>query len=308
MTPRQELPELDPETLEPENDADDLGEVSDENEEEENKEESQDSLPEPSLPLPDSQPVFPEENLVQDSQPVTPTDRILHGVASTPENMDQGAPALASPAPAAATQVIQIDDTPCKVEPTESPQRQALEDPATSAAGVSGVSEVPASDSKDKALGSYEDPGKEGDGDQPKAPNERLQRIAEIQKSLAEAKKRMTSMILSLGSNHCFLFLSSISCFFCSPFSLGNLSPNPRVLRKAKESVAKDSAIPVVESLAFAADDVDTQDHPFIADLAKGYDYPEEKCKLDDLPPVPLVARLCWHPWFWNLLDSPWPE
>jgi hypothetical protein len=62
--------------------------------------------------------------------------------------------------------------------------------------------------------------------------------------------------------------------------------------RKARLSLSDSSAshvIPVLESLAYASDNVDTQDHPLIDDLAKAYVPPEDQFNLDSLPNVPPV-------------------
>ena len=69
--------------------------------------------------------------------------------------------------------------------------------------------------------------------------------------------------------------------------------------RKAKESLSSSSAaVPVLESLPFGGDDVDTQDHPLLDDLAKTYDFPEEKYQIfdDDGPhekTIPIVLWFC---------------
>ena len=65
--------------------------------------------------------------------------------------------------------------------------------------------------------------------------------------------------------------------------------------RKAKASLASETAsnpIPVVESLAYANDDVNTQVHPLMEEMAKSYHHEDVVVHGDSQSPIALVPFL----------------
>ncbi|CAL1131372.1 unnamed protein product [Cladocopium goreaui] len=192
------------------------------------------------------------------------------------EEEQPGTPPKAPTQPAAA-EVIEINETPCKEEPEHVSQQEfsgsedEKERGEEEAAGMLEAGEGELDNSyHEESLALNEnhvetmgdDPGSKGDldSDLDSRPKKKEERIEELQKKLAVLRKQVTSA-------------------------------------KAKESLSSSStAVPVLESLPFGGDDVDTQDHPLLDDLAKTYDFPEEKYHIfGDSEPhentVPIVLR-----------------